>query len=442
MNGAPPLPPLPPLAPPLPPLPPPPLPALPPLAAVAPPLPPLPPLPATWWQKLIALIVSLLVTAGVGAALEIGVFALSASLNISIFFTILGCLVLLITFVLSIYGTTGSVHRAYAINVFLAFTGFLLVFSFVQQLRMHPAGGVFIGMGVILIVVILLAWRNPNWLAGLNDFGNAQKAFGGTTFAEFASFIGVVGALGSHAGLASDAQGWFWLAQFGTLVVFAAAGSLFWRYLRFEDDPVPGYLTIVLVFATLISLAMLPELTNWYIFGVWAALIGALILFMIVASHKSRTLRADNQWGGANHTAIQGGERFFLILVTSFVVISGIAYLVLALLPMIGVSFRAPALVPIIFITIAQVCWLATEGWNIIVKRGQPWANNALNYHEWEKNIWNILSALTLIFFTLAPLWNPSPLPLDLNYIFLLGIAFGLLGTLRGILVGMIKKYG
>jgi hypothetical protein len=97
--------------------------------------------------------------------------------------------------------------------------------------------------------------------------------------------------------------------------------------------------------------------------------------------------------------------------------------------------------VGIVFTTIALLCWVGSEFWNVIVKRKKSW-NKALNYQEWEKNIWNIFGGITLIFFTLARLWTSSPLPIENNYIFLLGIAFGMLGTLRGILVGIIKKYG
>lgn len=85
----------------------------------------------------------------------------------------------------------------------------------------------YLAIGMIFLMAVLLHERDrqDDERSGLSEFWNSDKAFGGTVFGDFANTVGVIAGVGLYQ-VSNQAEGWFWLGQFGAFLAILVGLSL------------------------------------------------------------------------------------------------------------------------------------------------------------------------------------------------------------------------
>ncbi|MCB9423126.1 MAG: hypothetical protein H6667_25230 [Ardenticatenaceae bacterium] len=289
---------------------------------------------------------------------------------------------------------------------------------------------------------------------------NWDKALGGTVLADTANAIGVLGGIGAHT-LLSNLDGWWWVGQFGALMAIIVGISIFQRWLLEVPQANGDW--------------WLSDRATVQASSILNILVGSLTLLSLMLPSQSNSSHViANDVGPAGLTWI---ELFWFILISVLLIITiiqfvadpyrpqrqgaprkyayGISILVIFVLTLITlIVFQATATTSDYGSTaagdvlgiLAGFAWIAAEFWSfILISVGwrRRWAINVPKYLTWEKNIWQVTGALTIIVFLSAKInrgsgWSASE---GWTIAFVIGASFAGFGTLRGIFVGLMNRF-
>jgi hypothetical protein len=310
-----------------------------------------------------------------------------------------------------------------------------------------------------------LRYKGPNFAqpkpSRISRIWNWDKALGGTTIADTANAVGVLGGVGAHA-VFSNLDGWWWVGQFGGLMAIIVGISTYQRYLLepvtatndwWQKDRAtvqPGsVLNVIVGVLTLFSL-MLPSQSNsshviandvgptglTFIELFWFILL-PILLVIIVIQFVSDQYRPQRQG--------KAGKYAYGIALVSIFLITPIVLIVFHTTSTDGNYGETPA--GDIFGILAGLAWIAAEFWSfILISVGwrKRWDIDVPKYLTWEKNMWQVTGALTIIVFLSAKINqgdNWQTVPLGWTIAFVIGASFAAFGTLRGIFLGLMNRF-
>ncbi len=328
----------------------------------------------------------------------------------------------------------------------LAFIGLLAVFSFVDIFRHWTTASVFMGLALLVIPgLILLAKLVP----ALADYWNwNHKAFGGAIAGDLANFAGVVSLVNAHRAVSGD--GWWWTAMFAGFLALVVGASLQWRWLRNNDSDqiVPMTLNLIVAVFTVVALFTDPPTPadqfsspRWMVLSVWYVYLGALGIFWIILLFSNRVrVRL-----GVPNNRLSNQEKFWFAV--SLIILYVMPIIALIVLPVMNLKNEIASLV---LGGIGVLAWTLTELFSALRRTGR-WAHNVedwtslISYLEWEKNWWEAVAGYAILTYIVADIVYKAQnanasLPQEYETILLLGLSLGFLGTLRGILKGIVAK--
>jgi hypothetical protein len=297
-----------------------------------------------------------------------------------------------------------------------------------------------------------------------------QKGLGGSIFGDVANMIGVLTGVGAYRLVAGDPhliRSWWWIGQMAAFLAGVVGLSLLWRWAISNpgggegEQKWPALFNWAVAAGTLLSLYA-PTPANYPLAGITeqtnAALACEGIPGCLVAFNDSLGVNAGWTWlapmiilvlvsvavviVGFRRGRFQStGKGIFVIVVFIAITIATIITVVFAIL---GARSRADwtnfgAVIGIL----AVLAWISGEFFNY-VKLTAEWRGNdtyisVLDYLDWEKNFWEIVGGIGTILFVAGNTWRPDWQPTN-DMMFIVAAALGFLGTMRGILRGVLKR--
>lgn len=314
----------------------------------------------------------------------------------------------------------------------------------------------------------------PSW--------NVKKGLSGTIFGDSANFVAVVAGLSGYKILGDLGSGWWYLGLTGGWLALLVGLSLHARWLRQDRSPLRITLANPNGWADPLGKAQNPDVSFEQRGAVVVSeLVGLVTILSMLAPTSS------------NHTLVRIGGFVSAGLLLAFAIGSWVyAARVLGRIPpgdeerrpvkgsaiwTVAVQFVAagfaiwfavealgePASIAGGFVTAATalgivgaICWLLAElfsSWSTTKAWMQAQAVELLGYLKWEKNLWEILGALLAVVYLGISLSEPpppagqAPPPFVLegktlwtSILFFCGALLGSIGTIRGIVAGILGQ--
>lgn len=394
-------------------------------------------------DRLLIYILILLGTLAAAIGIAFGIWFATDSVLFSIFVTppavgLLAIFIYLIAVKRSVRAALLTISTAFVITI-------LVGASFIPAITNDYQALIFFCLALAIFLFAFFAsqsTRLSHWLE-THGWNWKEKMYGGAIAGDLTSFVGVVAVINAHR--AVDGDGWWWLAMFGGFLAFIVGASQLWRWIKLDenDQIVPMLLNLVVGITTAMSLFADPPsdlgYERWIVLSVWYAyLLGLGIFFiaLIVSDNLRARLNCEKTFTTRQRVS-WAIFLFFLIFGTLGTLIG---------FPLSGFDNEIASL---IIGAIGVAAWTLAELFSALRRVGR-WAynyedwTNLVYYLEWEKNWWEAVAGYAILIHAGADITYISrgwgDLPAEYDIVFLLGVSFGLFGTLRGILKGLIAK--
>ncbi len=348
--------------------------------------------------------------------------------------------------------------------------------------------------GALLLLGLILKARAGEGHLLFGNWHLKEKGLGGSIFGDIANMLGVFAGIGAYrlvSGNPSLTKTWWWIGQFGAFLAAIVSISLLWRWANTPDLPNgqlntnsseykqkwPALFNWAVAAFTIISLYA-PTTSNYPLPGLTEQTFASLVCpgTQVVAGSPPECYVALND----NLGVVAGVWWLFLLsllAISSFIMIGvGIkrgrfwhdhedrAASVLH----ISITLGAIGAVIAAIINaknasywgdwgtglgiVGVVAWIGGEFYNYI-KLTQEWQSNdtfisLLDYLDWEKNFWEFVGGMGTILFLIGLIiiskqsgsFNWESFKQLNDVMFIVAAALGFLGTLRGILRGIMKR--
>jgi hypothetical protein len=318
---------------------------------------------------------------------------------------------------------------------------------------------------------IFFANRLDNLERSLRTVWNPRKAFSGAIFGDIANTLGVLAGMGASR-VFSD-QSWFWwVGQMGGLLAMSVGLSLLWRGTREKKNLFEQHNDIVHIPA-----ADLAKVNRYKFFALFNFVVGFatwLSLMLITPGNQALVRQDPIRWFWFVFsfllllymvptfvTFIRNPDNFnaadVAILLTLVALV--VTLIILSAVILFNIQSIPPGKTTIIAGVIASIIgicfWLAAEAYNWVVLTFQ-WNTDgvetfsALDYMVWEKNIWEVIGAVTTIVFLSAVLADAIHDRVSASgvqamqgfeIVFIVGATLGFIGTSRGIISGILNRF-
>lgn len=274
--------------------------------------------------------------------------------------------------------------------------------------------------------------REPNRLLGL---WNWDKALSGAALADLANSVGVLAGIGGHI-ILSQAAGWWWIGQLGTLLALIVGYSFWQRWLveGQSETPEAGMLNTTVGVFTLLALMAPVSLNPAFLHG-WHATEWFWIIFLGLLTAIIPTaliLTRFNQ----HHTVHLDWPRVLSSLLLLIWV--GGAFTAMLLFQW----YTPPEALVFWFGLIAAFAWLLAE----LISLGRlakAWYDrgdiNVVNYMTFEKNLWQVTGALVIIVYLITKQVGDVS-AFGWTLVFAIGASFAGFGTLRGVVTSLVNR--
>lgn len=307
---------------------------------------------------------------------------------------------------------------------------------------------------IALLIAILVAKQNVNGYLLGDHWHLTKKGLGGTIFADIANMIGVFAGIGAYRLVSDDLQlvkAWWWIGQMAAYMAAAVGLSLIWRW---GNTPAgggegkqkwPGLFNWIVAAGTIVSLYA-PTESNRLITGletgatndiagvaaggIWLA----LLIFLVLVSWYILFIRRSRFF--------EDGKSRFVTIVFLLITIASILAVIFSI---IGARSSQDWTIPGTIIGILAIfAWIGGEFYNYVgltleFKANQTYIS-VLDYLDWEKNFWEIVGGLGTILFLIGNNFFKETFGNTNDILFYVAATLGFLGTLRGVLRGILKQ--
>jgi hypothetical protein len=309
-----------------------------------------------------------------------------------------------------------------------------------------------------LLGAIVLWWRIGPWLWGeLKEKQvpapsplprwNPEKGFSGQIFGDSANFIAVAAGIGSF-NILSFNRGLWLLGLLSGFLALAVGLSLHYRWIagmgpargkKYGEDPADRWITIssALVGMTTILAGLVPKQETVGLIWPYVGWASASILTAVGVFWAWRCLRRFR-------TAVRIGILWLVITCMVLVVCLGVI-IWFSVTSKVGEppdGFKhvgnALGLLAILFWIVAELfnTWTVTDDF---MKGNVP---SLTSYLSWEKSVWQIIGALIFMVYSALIALDPTLQNEPIKALFYYGVGLAGIGTIRGIIGGIINQMG